>query len=110
MTRTIRTPSKRHLPAKLAACLALSAFLMLGTFDVPASAEQQNGQDNNSMRDRNRSNRILRQSQERSERDQRYYGGDDRGYYYGSPSGPYYGTPYAPPPVDFAPGININLW
>lgn len=108
MTRTFHTPSKRHLPAKLAAGLALSAFLMLGTFVIPASAEQQAGQDNTSMRNRDRSNRVLRQSQERSERDQRYYGGDDRGYYYGSRS--YYGTPYAPPPVDFGPGININLW
>jgi hypothetical protein len=39
----IETKSKRHLSAKLAAGLAISAFLLLGTFVAPASAENNNG-------------------------------------------------------------------
>jgi hypothetical protein len=39
----IETKSKRHLSAKLAAGLAVSAFLLLGTFVAPASAENDNG-------------------------------------------------------------------
>ena len=42
MTR-IETKSKRHLSAKFAAGLAVSAFLLLGTFVAPASAENRNG-------------------------------------------------------------------
>jgi hypothetical protein len=39
----IETKSKRHLSAKLAAGLAVSAFLLLGTFVAPARAENDNG-------------------------------------------------------------------
>ena len=39
----IETKSKRHLSAKLAAGLAISAFLLLGTFVAPAKAENNNG-------------------------------------------------------------------
>ena len=39
----IETKSKRHLSAKLAAGLAISAFLLLGTFVAPARAENDNG-------------------------------------------------------------------
>jgi len=104
MTRTTDTKSKRHLLAKLAAGLAISAFLVLGTFVPPASAENWAAQDqfekNHQQGDRHHDRR-----------------GGDRGYYsappvvYGSPyGGSYYGSPYAPPPVVYGPGININLW
>jgi len=43
MTCIIDTKSKRHLSAKLAAGLAISAFLVLGTFVAAASAAQHGG-------------------------------------------------------------------
>ena len=39
MTCTIDSKSKRRLPAKLAAGLAISAFLVLGTFVASAGAQ-----------------------------------------------------------------------
>jgi hypothetical protein len=39
----IETKPKRHLSAKLVAALAVSAFLLLGTFAAPASAENNRG-------------------------------------------------------------------
>ena len=39
----IETKSRRHLSAKLAAGLAISAFLLLGTFVASARAENDNG-------------------------------------------------------------------
>jgi len=39
MTCTVDSKSKRRLPAKLAAGLAISAFLVLGTFVASASAQ-----------------------------------------------------------------------
>ena len=40
MTCVIETKSKRHLPAMLAAGLAMSALLTLGTFIASASADE----------------------------------------------------------------------
>ena len=91
MTCTIDTKSNRHLSAKLVAGLAISAFLVLGTFVASAGAEDR--------RDDHR-------------------GGDYRGNHghYG-PSGGYYTAPpvvygapaYYPPPVVYGPGIGISL-
>jgi hypothetical protein len=77
MTHITDTRSKRR-PAKLAAGLALAALLLLGPLVATASAEQQGGQDNTSVRNRDGSNRALRQKQERNV-------GGDRGYDYGAP-------------------------
>ena len=91
MTRSIDTTSKHRLSARLAAGIAISAMLALGTFAAPASADW-NGD---------------------------YRGGYHNwngGYYaappvvYGSPYGNgYYGSPYYAPPVVYGPGIGINL-
>jgi hypothetical protein len=111
MTRIIDTKSKRHLPAKLAAGLAISAFLVLGTFVASASAEnwaaQNNAEKNRGHRDEHRHGRG---------NDGRYYSAPP--LVYGSPyDGSYYGSPYNPPPVVYGPGIgiglpgvNINIW
>ena len=98
MTRT-ETKSKCHLSGKFATGLAVSAFLLLGTFVAPASAENDNG--------RNWDQRTVIY-------DQQYYGQPSYGYgqqqyyrqpsygysqqqYYGQPSysynGQYYGQP-----------------
>ncbi len=94
MTCIIDTKSKRRLPAKFAAGLAISALLALGTFAVPASADEH--------------------------RDDRR-GRHDRGHGDCCWSGGYYAAPpvvyapyYAPPPVVYGPGIylpgiNINI-
>jgi hypothetical protein len=93
VTWIIATNSKRHplakMPAKLAAGIAISALLALGTFAAPASAE-----DGHHRGDHN-------------------WNG---GYYrappvvYGSPYGNgYYGSPYYAPPVVYGPGVGINL-
>jgi len=98
MTRTIDTKSKRRLSAKLAAGLAISAFLLLGTFVAPASA----GGNNNDHHWNNNN-----------------YNNNNRGYGWGggyyAPPPVVYGTPYyapqyyGPPPVVYAPGIGVNL-
>jgi len=112
MTCIIDTKSKRHLSTKLAAGLAISAFLVLGPFVASASAEnwtaQHNAEKNRGHRDEHRHGR-----------------GNDGGYYYSAPpvvygspyDGSYYGSPYNPPPVVYGPGIgiglpgvNINIW
>jgi hypothetical protein len=107
MTCIIDTKSKRHLRAKLAAALAISTFLVLGTFVASASAENRGHPSGHSGgHERGRGN------------------GGGGGYYsappvvYGSQyDGSYYGSPYYPPPVVYGPGIgiglpgvNINLW
>ena len=120
MTCIIDTKSNRHLPAKLAAGLAISAFLVLGTFVASASAENWDAQH------RAEKNRGQHADGHRGDHDRGggYYGGG--GYYsgggyhggYGSPYDGYYGSPYySPPPVVYGPGIgitlpgvNINLW
>ena len=100
MTCIIDTKSKRRLPAKLAAGLAISALLVLGMFVASASADEYRG--------------------DRGD----YRGGDrggDRGHHSCCYGGGYYAAPpvvyapyYAPPPVVYGPGIylpglNINI-
>lgn len=102
MTQIIDTTPKRRpsakLPAKLAAGIAISTILALGTFAGSASADDHR----------------------RGHRGYHYYSG---GYYrappvvYGSPyRGGYYGSPsyggspyYYAPPVVYGPGIGISL-
>jgi hypothetical protein len=91
MTCTKDTKSKRRLSAKRAAGVAISVFLVLGTFIASASAEER--------RDDHR-------------------GGDYRGNHdHGGPGGGYYRAPpvvygspaYYPPPVVYGPAIGIAL-
>ena len=90
MTYTIDTTPKRRLSAKLAAGIAISALLALGTFAAPASADWNS--------------------------DHGYRHNWSGGYYnappvvYGSSYGNgYYGSPYYAPPVVYGPGIGISL-
>ena len=87
MTLIIDTNAKRRLSARLAAGIAISAILALGTFAGSANAYEYYHH--------------------------HYYNG---GYYrappvvYGSPyRGAYYGSPYYAPPVVYGPGIGISL-
>jgi hypothetical protein len=94
----IHTESKRHLSAKLAAGLAIAAFLVLGTFATSASAEdrQRDGghRDNHSVADA---------------RGERGYDGNYGGGYYRPPA-VVYGAPYDyPPPVVYGPSLGISL-
>jgi hypothetical protein len=90
MTCIIKTNSRRHLPARLAAGLVISAFLVLGTSLASASA---------------------------GERRDDHRGGDRHGDWHGggggrnyAPPPVVYGTPYyAPPPVVFGPAVGIYL-
>jgi hypothetical protein len=98
MTYIIDTNAKRRLSARLAAAIAVSAMLTLGTFAGSASAEPTAG----------------------GYGTYHYYNG---GYYqappvvYGSPyGGAYYGSPYyngSPyyyaPPVVYGPSVGISL-
>jgi len=96
MTCIIDAKSKRRLPAKLAAGLAISALLVLGTFVASASADEHRG-------------------------DRGDYRSGDRGHYSCCYGGGYYAAPpvvyapyYAPPPVVYGPGLylpglNINI-
>ena len=91
MTCIIDTKSKRRLSAKLAAGLAISAMLALGTFAAPANAQWDG-----------------------YHRGYRHYW--NGGYYrsppvvYGSPyRSYYYGSPYYYPPVVYGPGIGLSL-
>jgi hypothetical protein len=89
MTRNIDAQSKRRLPAKLAAGIAIVAFLALGTFAITANA-----------------------------RDDRR-GGDYRDYHERGGccwTGGYYSEPpvvyapaYYPPPVVYGPAVGISL-
>ena len=92
MTRITDTKSKRRLPAKLAAGLAISAFLVLGTLVPSASAQVVYGGP--------------------------YYSAPAYGGPYYSPppvvyaapyNSPYYAPYYAPPPVVYGPTIGIGL-
>jgi len=93
MTWIIDTTSKRRpltkMSARLAAGIAISAIIALGTFAAPASAE-----DGHHRGDHN-------------------WNG---GYYrappvvYGSPYGNgYYSSPYYAPPVVYGPGVGVSL-
>jgi hypothetical protein len=96
MTCIIDTGSKRRLSAKLAAGVALSAFLVLGTFVASANAQPPHRDD--------------------------HRGGDNRGWnqnggghgwggggYYAAPPVVYGGPAYYPPPVVYSPGISIVI-
>jgi hypothetical protein len=94
MTPIIDTNSKRRLSAKLAAGLAMTALLALGTFAGSANAE------------------VRRVVVHRAYRHPAWH----PGYYrappvvYGSPyRGGYYGRPYYAPPVVYGPGVGIAL-
>ena len=88
MTRIIDTGSKRRLSAKLAAGIALSAFLALGTFVASASAQPH--------RDDRRG---------WDHRDDRGRGGG----YYPAPPVVYGGPVYSAPPVVDGPAVGIYL-
>jgi hypothetical protein len=89
LTWIINTNSRRRLSAKLAAGLAISAILAVGTFAGSADAREHDGG---------------------------YRHNWNGGYYaappvvYGSAyGGGYYGSPYYAPPLVYGPGIGINL-
>jgi hypothetical protein len=93
MTRKIDTTAKRRLSAKLAAGIAISALLALGTFAAPANAEWDDYH--------------------------RGYNHNWNGGYYNAPpvvygssyGSSYYGTSpyYYPPPVVYGPNVGISL-
>jgi hypothetical protein len=91
LTWNIDTISKRRRSARLAAGLAISALLAVGTFAAPANADWYgNGG--------------------------RHHHNWNGGYYnappvvYGSPYGSsYYGSSYYAPPVIYGPGVGISL-
>jgi hypothetical protein len=89
MTWFIDTPSKRRLPAKFAAGLAVATLLVLGAGVGSARAEDHRGNDRH---------------------DGRGYGHWNGGYYRAPPV--VYGG-YAPgyyaPPVVYGPGIGVSL-
>ena len=93
MTWNIDTTSKRRRSVTLAAGLAISALLAVGTFAAPANADWDG--------DGNRG----------------HHHNWNGGYYnappvvYGSPYGSsYYGySPYYAPPVIYGPGVGISL-
>jgi len=97
MTRIIETSVRRHLPARLAAGLAISALLLLGPLAASARADDHNN-DHRGSWDHN------------NDRNNNYWGGS---YYVAPPVyyGPrYYSQPsYYPPPAVYAPGIGIQL-
>jgi len=89
MARIIDARSKRRVSARLAAGVAISALLVLGTFAAPAGADEHRGGD-------------------RDHRGDRGHEGWNRGY--SSPPPVVYGTPYyAPPPVVYGPAVGIYL-
>jgi hypothetical protein len=92
MTWNIDTTSKRRRSVTLAAGLAISALLAVGTFAAPANADWDG--------DGNRG----------------HHHNWNGGYYnappvvYGSPYGSsYYGSSYYAPPVIYGPGVGISL-
>ncbi len=94
MTYIIDSKSKRRLSAKLAAGLAISAFLVLGTFVASASAQERHD--------------------DRGGWDHRGEHNSWNGGYYSAPpvvyGTPYvYGAPYYAPPVVYGPSIGIGL-
>jgi hypothetical protein len=87
MTRNIDAQSKRRLPAKLAAGIAISAFIALGTFATAASADDHRGD---------------RRGDYRDGRGGCCWSG---GYYSEPPV--VYAPYYAPPPVVYGPGVYL---
>ena len=101
MTYIIDTKSKRHLPATLAAGIAISAFLALGAFATSANADDHRG-------DRDRGGHAAYHG----EGHRGGYGGGYSGWgggYYGAPPVVYGGAYYDAPPVVYGPGIGIAL-
>jgi hypothetical protein len=93
MTSIATENSKRYRSLKLAAGLAISAFVVFGTFAGSASAQQ-----------RREENRHWDRGGDHGDRGN--WGGG--GYY--APPPVVYGAPYyAPPPVVYAPGVGVNL-
>jgi hypothetical protein len=91
MTCIIATRPKRHLSAKLAAGLAMSAFLALGTFVASADAQPRPDQHRDDHRDHGR-------------------GRGGPGGYYPAPPVVVYGAPYyAPPPIVYGPAVGVYL-
>jgi hypothetical protein len=101
MTCVIDIKSKRRLSAKVAAGLAISTVLVLGTLVAPASADEHRGGDHRGVEHRDGHGYD----------GHRYDGG--RGNYYRAPPVVYsapYSSPYGyPPPVVYGPGIGINI-
>jgi len=92
MTKIVDTTSKRHLSAKVAAGLAISAMLALLTSAAPGNTRPYHHYYNGGYY---RAPPVV-------------YGSRYRGAYYGSPY--YGGSPYYyPPPLVYGPGIGINL-
>jgi hypothetical protein len=102
VTCITRTKSMPDLLVRLAAGLAMSAVLVLGTF-ASATAQPHGGEGH--------------QGGHGGGYGRGHGGGGDRYYrpppvVYGSPYGnSYYGSPYPPPPpVVYLPGISIGIW
>lgn len=94
MTCIIDTNSRRHLSARLAAGLVISALLLLGTSLAPAGAGDR--------RDDHRG----------GDRHGDWHGGGGGGYYAPPPvvyGAPYYAPYYAPPPVVYGPSVGVYL-
>jgi hypothetical protein len=84
------TRPKHRASPRLAAGIAISAFFALGTFVVPANADDHHGYDRGRREDRGHD-----------------YDGN-RGYYPAPPV--VYGSPYyAPPPVVYGPAVGVYL-
>jgi hypothetical protein len=92
LTHTLDRKSTRLRPARLAAGVALSALLALGTFGAPAGAQPRHD-------DQHRNDRGF------ARHDDRGFHGD--GYY--PPPVVYGGPVYAPPPVVYGPAVGIYL-
>jgi hypothetical protein len=89
-----QTKSKRHLPAKLSAGLAIAAFFALGTFVASANAAHYGHGGHGGGYHGG------------------YHGGYSGGYYAAPPvvyGSPYDDGPYYPPPVVYGPSIGIGL-
>jgi len=94
MNPIMATKSKRRLPAKLAAGLAIASVLLLGTFVLPAGAAE------------HRDDR--RGDEHRGDRGHHGAWGGGGGYYPAPPI--VYGNPgYYPPPVVYGPAVGIAL-
>jgi hypothetical protein len=95
MTCITKTQPKRRLSAKLAAGLAISAFLVLGTFVTSASAQGHRGDHRGGGEHRG------------GPRGRAHWGGG----YYPAPPPVVYGSPYyyPPPPVVYGPALGIAM-
>jgi hypothetical protein len=115
MTPIIDTKSERRLSAKLAAGLAISAMLALGTFAGSAGAKDPDQPKDHAAAPA----RPHAAAQPRQAAGAREPGGDHHnwngGYHappvvYGSSyHSRYYGSPYYPPPLVYGPVLGIRL-